>query len=76
MTQFDMRCVEKVGLIKFDFLGLKTLTTLADAERRVREAATSPTSIEDRIPLDDEARPTTCSGAATPRASSRWSPAA
>ena len=36
MTQFDMRCVEKIGLIKFDFLGLRTLTTIADAERRVR----------------------------------------
>ena len=33
ITQYDMRCVEKVGLIKFDFLGLRTLTTIADAER-------------------------------------------
>ncbi|MCH2170994.1 DNA polymerase III subunit alpha [Myxococcota bacterium] len=37
VTQFDMRWVERIGLIKFDFLGLKTLTTIADAERRVRE---------------------------------------
>ena len=29
MTQFDMRCIEKLGLIKFDFLGLKTLTTIS-----------------------------------------------
>ena len=36
MTQWDMRCVEKVGLIKFDFLGLRTLTAIADAERRIR----------------------------------------
>ena len=35
MTQFDMRCVEKVGLIKFDFLGLKTLTVIADAEKLI-----------------------------------------
>ena len=37
VSQFDMRCVEKLGLIKFDFLGLRTLTTIAAAERRIRE---------------------------------------
>ncbi len=52
VTQFDMRCVEKVGLIKFDFLGLKTLTTLADAEARVRAGNAPDFSIE-RVPLDD-----------------------
>jgi DNA polymerase-3 subunit alpha len=54
MTQFDMRCVEKVGLIKFDFLGLKTLTTLAAAENRIRAGGRPEFSVE-RIPLDDEA---------------------
>src|SRR5262249_21393482 len=53
VTQFDMRCVEKIGLIKFDFLGLKTLTTIADAERRVRESGVPDFDIE-RIPLEDE----------------------
>ncbi|MBW2269017.1 MAG: DNA polymerase III subunit alpha [Deltaproteobacteria bacterium] len=52
MTQFDMRCIEKVGLIKFDFLGLKTLTTIADAERRVRETREPDFSIETAA-LDD-----------------------
>jgi len=52
MTQYDMRCVEKVGLIKFDFLGLKTLTVLADAERLVRERADAEFAIE-AIPLED-----------------------
>ncbi len=28
MTQFDMGSVEKIGLLKFDFLGLKTLTVI------------------------------------------------
>lgn len=28
ITQFDMKAVEKIGLIKFDFLGLKTLTVI------------------------------------------------
>jgi DNA polymerase-3 subunit alpha len=53
VTQFDMRCVEKLGLIKFDFLGLKTLTTIADAERRVREGGKPDFSI-DAIPLEDD----------------------
>ena len=53
MTQFNMNCVEKIGLIKFDFLGLKTLTLLADAERLVRDAGHPDFKI-DEIPLDDE----------------------
>ena len=52
MTQWDMRCVESVGLIKFDFLGLKTLTVVVDAERRVRESGFPDFSI-DAVPLDD-----------------------
>jgi DNA polymerase-3 subunit alpha len=54
VTQFDMRCIEKVGLIKFDFLGLKTLTTIAAAESRIREGGRPSFSIES-IPLDDAA---------------------
>jgi DNA polymerase III alpha subunit len=29
VTQFDMKYVEDAGLVKFDFLGLKTLSVLA-----------------------------------------------
>jgi DNA polymerase-3 subunit alpha len=54
VTQFDMRCVEKLGLIKFDFLGLRTLTTLADAESRIRERI-DPDFAIDSMPLDDPA---------------------
>jgi DNA polymerase-3 subunit alpha len=54
VTQFDMRCVEKIGLIKFDFLGLKTLTTIADAERRIREEG-APDFRIDGVPLDEAA---------------------
>jgi DNA polymerase-3 subunit alpha len=54
LTQFDMRCVEKLGLIKFDFLGLKTLTTIRDAERRVQETIDPDFSIE-KAPLDNAA---------------------
>jgi DNA polymerase-3 subunit alpha len=53
MTQYDMRCVEKVGLIKFDFLGLKTLTVIADAERAIRERV--PGFSVDSVALDDVA---------------------
>ena len=35
-TQFNMKWVEPAGLVKFDFLGLKTLTVLATAERLIR----------------------------------------
>jgi len=30
LTQFDMKCVEKIGLVKFDFLGLRNLTVIAN----------------------------------------------
>jgi DNA polymerase-3 subunit alpha len=36
VTQFAMSYVEKIGLVKFDFLGLKTLTVIANAVRLVR----------------------------------------
>jgi DNA polymerase-3 subunit alpha len=54
VTQFDMRCVEKVGLVKFDFLGLKTLTLIADAEKLIRERKDAGFRVEDQ-PLDDPA---------------------
>lgn len=37
MTQFDMNYVEKAGLIKMDFLGLRTLTVLQEALRLVNK---------------------------------------
>jgi DNA polymerase III subunit alpha len=54
VTQFPMGDVERVGLVKFDFLGLKTLTMIAHAERLVNErrAGGSLFSIA-TIPLDD-----------------------
>ncbi len=35
-TQFNMKFVEKAGLVKFDFLGLKTLTVLSKAESLIK----------------------------------------
>ena len=51
-TQFNMKWVEPAGLVKFDFLGLKTLTTLATA---VKLLAKRDIVIDiEYIPLDDE----------------------
>ncbi|MFQ5477255.1 MAG: DNA polymerase III subunit alpha [Candidatus Binatia bacterium] len=54
MTQYAGPDVEALGLIKFDFLGLKTLTMLADTVRRIRESHGKAIELED-IPLDDPA---------------------
>ena len=51
VTQFNMKWVESAGLVKFDFLGLKTLTVL---ERAVQFLASRGVDIDlDAIPLDD-----------------------
>ncbi len=54
VTQFSMKWVEKAGLVKFDFLGLKTLTVLARAEELL--AARAVEIDLSNLPLDD--RPT------------------
>ena len=38
VTQFNMKWVEQAGLVKFDFLGLKTLTVLEKAVELIRRA--------------------------------------
>ncbi len=37
MTQFDMGSIEKIGLLKFDFLGLKTLTIIEKTIQYIRD---------------------------------------
>jgi DNA polymerase-3 subunit alpha len=51
-VQFDMNAVGKLGLLKMDFLGLKTLTVISDAVENVRRTANPAFDIE-TIPLDD-----------------------
>ncbi|HOW52984.1 MAG TPA: DNA polymerase III subunit alpha [bacterium] len=53
VTQYDKDMVEKAGLVKFDFLGLKTLTMVAHAVDLVRRK--KPDFDISRIPLDDAA---------------------
>ena len=58
VTQFDKNDVEEAGLIKFDFLGLRTLTIIDWAVRMINNTRAlndeEPLDIK-RIPLDDEA---------------------
>jgi DNA polymerase-3 subunit alpha len=53
-TQWEMGDVEKAGLLKMDFLGLRNLTSLAAAVRLVEERRGAPLDLF-AIPLDDEA---------------------
>jgi DNA polymerase-3 subunit alpha len=46
-TQYSMTYVEKVGLVKFDFLGLKNLTVIENAVRMVREGKDPLIAIRD-----------------------------
>ncbi|MEO6976271.1 MAG: DNA polymerase III subunit alpha [Gallionella sp.] len=56
ISQFDKDDVESIGLVKFDFLGLRTLTILDWAMRHVARLAggVAPFSLE-TLPLDDAA---------------------
>ncbi|MFQ5850864.1 MAG: DNA polymerase III subunit alpha [Candidatus Binatia bacterium] len=53
VTQFDMDSVGKIGLIKFDFLGLKTLTLIHDCLRLIQVSCGIEVDLN-RLPLDDE----------------------
>nr|WP_314436215.1 DNA polymerase III subunit alpha [uncultured Brevundimonas sp.] len=50
-SQFNMKWVEPAGLVKFDFLGLKTLTTLDRAHGYLSRRGLAPTW--NQLPLDD-----------------------
>jgi DNA polymerase-3 subunit alpha len=51
-TQFNMKWVEPAGLVKFDFLGLKTLTTLSTTVELLKKRGIEVDISE--IPLDDK----------------------
>ncbi len=53
ITQFDMKAVEKVGLVKFDFLGLKTLTVMHDAIEMITKRTGKEIELS-KIGLDDK----------------------
>ncbi|MEQ1856890.1 MAG: DNA polymerase III subunit alpha [Longimicrobiales bacterium] len=63
VTQYDMNCLDEVGMLKMDFLGLKTLTVIHDAVAMVKTRYGKLTNPEtgqafasmDDVPLDDPA---------------------
>ncbi len=51
-TGFAMEALEKIGLLKMDFLGLRTLTVIDEACKLIRQERKIPFDI-DKIPMDD-----------------------
>ena len=52
VTAYDMKSVEKMGLLKMDFLGLTTLTVVTDAVKLIEQTRGEKLDIE-MIPIDD-----------------------
>ena len=52
VTAFDMVAIEKMGLLKMDFLGLTTLTILTDTLKLILQTRGTPLTLE-QIPLED-----------------------
>ena len=53
VTQFDMKLVEKIGLVKFDFLGLRNLTVIQNTLKLIQESGKTPPDME-TLDLEDE----------------------
>jgi len=53
-TQYDMNALERIGLLKMDFLGLTTLTVLDDAVRMIQQNRGVTVDLNS-LPLDDAA---------------------
>ena len=65
VTQFDMKCVEKIGLVKFDFLGLRNLTVIESTLKLIARRADSAPDLT-HLDLDDpETYRLLCSGDTT-----------
>jgi len=52
VTQYDMKRVEKIGLVKFDFLGLRNLTVIANTLSLISKQGKTPPDME-KLSLDD-----------------------
>ena len=53
ITQYDMYSIEEAGLLKFDFLGIRNLSIIAEALSRIEKIEGKKIRIED-IPFDDK----------------------
>jgi len=51
VTQYTMTTIEELGLLKMDFLGLRNLTVIRDAEMQIRKF--QPDFVMDQVPDDD-----------------------
>ncbi|MCJ8500798.1 DNA polymerase III subunit alpha [Desulfatitalea alkaliphila] len=54
VTQFDMKLVENIGLVKFDFLGLRNLTVIDQALKLIRQQDKEPPDLS-KLDFDDAA---------------------
>lgn len=52
VTQYDMKAITEVGLLKMDFLGLKNLTVIQEAVGHIRQH--TPEFVIENVPLDNE----------------------
>lgn len=53
VTQYPMSALEKIGLLKMDFLGLRNLTVIKDTEEMIRKSV-NPNFLVESIPTDDK----------------------
>ncbi|GGI04361.1 DNA polymerase III subunit alpha [Egicoccus halophilus] len=59
VTQYEMGAAEAIGLLKMDFLGLRNLTVISDAERHIRANRGVEVDLDDAELLGDMDDPTT-----------------
>ena len=62
VTQYDMKLVEKVGLIKFDFLGLRTMTVVEDTLDIIRGQGKEAPDLDSLLLNDPKTYEIFCSG--------------
>jgi len=62
VTQYDMKRVEKVGLIKFDFLGLRTMTVIEDCLDIIREQGKQAPDLDTMALTDPKTYEIFCKG--------------
>ncbi len=53
VTQYDMNGLDKLALLKMDFLGLTTLTLIDDALKMIEKRHRRPKLVPEDLPLDD-----------------------
>lgn len=62
VTQYDMKCVERIGLIKFDFLGLRTLTVIKKTKELVERTKGEKVELDNLDLKDDKVWDLICRG--------------